>query len=151
GGFSPVVHLHSQRQGRLEWDQELAAWLPVDSVRGQQMAGGANGAWTLAAALTDGTAAGTRAAEAAGFSTSVQAPEAPATEIGTFRPLWLVPGPDGGPADWSTHFVDLQRDQTVADVARAVGAGMRSVEHVKRYTSISTANDQGKTSGVNAS
>ena len=27
---------------------------------------------------------------------------------------------------------------------------MRSVEHVKRYTSISTANDQGKTSGVNA-
>ena len=27
---------------------------------------------------------------------------------------------------------------------------MRSVEHIKRYTSISTANDQGKTSGVNA-
>ncbi|MEJ7745141.1 MAG: hypothetical protein WKF73_22975 [Nocardioidaceae bacterium] len=33
---------------------------------------------------------------------------------------------------------------------RATGAGMRSVEHVKRYTSISTANDQGKTSAVNA-
>ena len=40
----------------------------------------------------------------------------------------------------------LQRDQTVADVLRATGAGMRSVEHIKRYTSISTANDQGKTS-----
>lgn len=46
--------------------------------------------------------------------------------------------------------MDLQRDQTVADVLRSVGAGMRSVEHVKRYTSISTANDQGKTSAVNA-
>src|SRR5690606_28327143 len=43
-----------------------------------------------------------------------------------------------------------QRDQTVADVLRSIGAGMRSVEHVKRYTSISTANDQGKTSGVTA-
>lgn len=151
GGFSPVVHLHSQRQGRLEWDEQLAAWLPTDSVRGQQMAGAAAGAWTLATALADGTAAGSRAAEATGFSTSMQAPEAPGTEVGTIRPLWLVPGPDGGPEDWSTHFVDLQRDQTVADVARAIAAGMRSVEHVKRYTSISTANDQGKTSGVNAS
>ena len=28
------------------------------------------------------------------------------------------------------------------------GAGMRSVEHVKRYTTIGTAHDQGKTSGV---
>ena len=53
-------------------------------------------------------------------------------------------------ADSTHHFVDLQRDQTVADVLRATGAGMRSVEHIKRYTSISTANDQGKTSAVNA-
>ena len=38
----------------------------------------------------------------------------------------------------------------MADVLRSTGAGLRSVEHIKRYTSISTANDQGKTSGVNA-
>ena len=38
----------------------------------------------------------------------------------------------------------------MADVLRSTGAGMRVVEHIKRYTSISTANDQGKTSGVNA-
>jgi sarcosine oxidase subunit alpha len=60
--------------------------------------------------------------------------------------LWRVP--EGDPA---TQFVDLQRDATVADIARAVGAGMRSVEHVKRYTTIGTAHDQGKTSGVIAS
>ena len=47
-----------------------------------------------------------------------------------------------------TQFVDLQRDATVADVLRATGAGLRSVEHVKRYTTIGTAHDQGKTSGV---
>ena len=32
---------------------------------------------------------------------------------------------------------------------RATGAGMRSVEHVKRYTSISTGVDQGRIGGVN--
>jgi sarcosine oxidase subunit alpha len=50
--------------------------------------------------------------------------------------------------DYSTHFVDLQRDQTVADVAAAVESGLRSVEHVKRATYIGTAIDQGRTSGV---
>ena len=33
---------------------------------------------------------------------------------------------------------------------RATGAGMRSVEHVKRYTSIGTGLDQGKIAGVTA-
>jgi sarcosine oxidase subunit alpha len=45
-------------------------------------------------------------------------------------------------------FLDLQRDVTVADVRRATDAGLRSVEHVKRYTTAGTAHDQGKTSGV---
>ncbi|WP_329082524.1 2Fe-2S iron-sulfur cluster-binding protein [Streptosporangium sp. NBC_01469] len=57
--------------------------------------------------------------------------------------VWLVPADD-----YRTHFVDLQRDVTVADVMRATGAGLRSVEHVKRYTTAGTAHDQGKTSGV---
>ena len=59
--------------------------------------------------------------------------------------LWRT---DGDPA---RQFVDIQRDATVADIRRAVGAGLRSVEHVKRYTTIGTAHDQGKTSGVLAS
>jgi sarcosine oxidase subunit alpha len=53
-----------------------------------------------------------------------------------------------GPED--RQFVALQRDATVADVRRATGAGLRSVEHVKRYTTIGTAHDQGKTSGFAA-
>ena len=90
-----------------------------------------------------------RAAQVTGRSAPLGGPAAAADGSGTVRPLWLVPGLAGEPREWHTHFVDLQRDQTVADVLRSTGAGMRSVEHVKRYTSISTANDQGKTSGVN--
>ncbi len=66
-------------------------------------------------------------------------------ELDPNEPVWTIPAPDG---EWSTHFVDLQRDATVADVLRATGAGMRSAEHVKRYTTIGTGLDQGKTAGV---
>ena len=67
-------------------------------------------------------------------------------------PLWVVPPADpDAPDAWSTHYVDLQRDATVAHLRRALGAGLTSIEHVKRYTTIGTAADQGKTSGVVAS
>jgi sarcosine oxidase subunit alpha len=55
--------------------------------------------------------------------------------------------PDG---DEDAMFVDLERDATVADERRAVGAGLRSLEHVKRYTSIGTGSEQGKLANVNA-
>jgi sarcosine oxidase subunit alpha len=64
--------------------------------------------------------------------------EVPATEA-----CWHVPA-----ADLSEHFVDLQRDQTVADVGAALETGLRSVEHVKRHTYIGTAVDQGRSSGA---
>ncbi len=61
------------------------------------------------------------------------------------RALFCVEGHDSSPAE---IFLDLQRDATLADLRRAVAAGMRSVEHVKRYTTISTAADQGRSSSV---
>ena len=60
-------------------------------------------------------------------------------------PVFVLPSPDGA---WDRHYVDLQRDATIADMRRAVGAGMRSPEHVKRHTTIGTAADQGKAGNV---
>jgi sarcosine oxidase, subunit alpha len=68
---------------------------------------------------------------------------AAAGEVPAAEPCWYVPADD-----LSQHFVDLQRDQTVADVAAALGTGLRSVEHVKRFTYIGTAVDQGRASGA---
>ncbi|MET4097104.1 sarcosine oxidase subunit alpha family protein [Arthrobacter sp. UYCu712] len=156
GGWSPLVHLHSQRQGKLRWDDELAAFVPSTVVPNQQTIGSGRGSFELEDCLAEGNSAGASAAVAAGFS-----PENAGAVVGPLvysepkasaptRQLWLVPGQEGTPDDWHHHFVDFQRDQSVADVLRSTGAGLRSVEHIKRYTSISTANDQGKTSGVNA-
>ncbi|CAB4577061.1 unannotated protein [freshwater metagenome] len=50
--------------------------------------------------------------------------------------------------DAKVSYIDLQRDANVRDLRRAVGAGLTSVEHIKRYTTIGTAHDQGKTSGT---
>ncbi|HAP90296.1 MAG TPA: ferredoxin [Arthrobacter bacterium] len=156
GGWSPLVHLHSQRQGKLRWDEDLAAFVPSTVVPNQQSIGSGRGSFELQDCLAEGISAGAAAAIAAGFtpenSDGVVVPlvlDEP-TASGPTRQLWLVPGQSGTPDDWHHHFVDFQRDQSVADVLRSTGAGMRSVEHIKRYTSISTANDQGKTSGVNA-
>jgi sarcosine oxidase subunit alpha len=66
-----------------------------------------------------------------------------AGDVPAGTPLWFVEHGDD-----AAKFVDLQRDQTVADIAEAVGGGLRSVEHVKRATYIGTAVDQGRTSGV---
>jgi sarcosine oxidase subunit alpha len=68
---------------------------------------------------------------------------AAAGEVPTAEPCWYVPA-----GDLSEQFVDLQRDQSVADVAAALGTGLRSVEHVKRLTYIGTAVDQGRSSGA---
>ncbi|WP_369269155.1 sarcosine oxidase subunit alpha family protein [Streptomyces sp. R11] len=150
GGWSPVVHLHSQRQGRLRWDEEQVAFVPDGTVRDQQVVGAARGTYDLDGCLAEGARAGAQAATDAGFPVVVPSLGDARSAPGPVRALWLVPAPDGEPATWDTHFVDLQRDVSVADVWRSTGAGMRGVEHVKRYTSLGTANDQGKTSGVNA-
>lgn len=47
-------------------------------------------------------------------------------------------------------WLDFQNDVTVGDVQLAARENFRSVEHVKRYTTLGMASDQGKTSNVAA-
>ncbi|MEW1955394.1 FAD-dependent oxidoreductase [Terrabacter sp. NPDC080008] len=157
GGWTPNVSLHSQRQGALHWDDDLAGFVPTAPVAAQHLAGAVRGTYWTEGCLVEGGAAGRAAAAAAGFEPDDDSGASPldvgavdeerVARAGRTRQLWLVEGRDGS---YATHFVDPQRDNTAADVLRATGAGMRSVEHVKRYTSISTGVDQGKIGAVNA-
>ncbi|MEU6356255.1 sarcosine oxidase subunit delta family protein [Streptomyces sp. NPDC047072] len=148
GGWNPVAHLYSQAGGKLRHDETLGSFVPDSCRQAVEVAGSASGVLDPAAVLAQGAAAGTRAVEAEGYTPSVPSlPEVPAQPAPTApMHVFVVPGASDGP-----RFVDLQRDVTVDDLARATGAGMRSVEHTKRYTTAGTANDQGKTSGVLAS
>ncbi|KUO08322.1 2Fe-2S iron-sulfur cluster-binding protein [Streptomyces sp. DSM 15324] len=146
GGWNPAVALFSQSGGRLRYDGELGAFVPAAALDTVRTAGAASGVPGLAGALADGVEAARQALSALGRSAPrVALPavaEAPADAPGAV--LWRVPSAE----EDSLQFVDLQRDGTVADVLRATGAGLTSVEHVKRYTTIGTAHDQGRTSGV---
>ncbi|MFI1927726.1 sarcosine oxidase subunit delta family protein [Streptomyces sp. NPDC020377] len=147
GGWNPVAHLFSQAGGKLRHDDVLGTFVPDGCRQAVEVVGSANGVFDLATALAQGAAAGARAVEAEGHPSG--APSLPAVAAAPHTPpmrVFAVPTSSGAP-----RFVDLQRDVTVDDLARATGAGLRSVEHTKRYTTAGTANDQGKTGGALAS
>ncbi|WP_330350795.1 sarcosine oxidase subunit delta family protein [Streptomyces sp. NBC_00582] len=144
GGWNPVAHLFSQSGGRLRHDDTLGAFVPDTSRQAVEVAGSASGALHLPTVLAQGAAAAARALEAEGYTAETPAlPDATAHPHTPPMHVFAVPGREGAP-----RFVDLQRDVTVDDLTRATGAGLRSVEHTKRYTTAGTANDQGKTSGL---
>ena len=53
-------------------------------------------------------------------------------------------GPTPAPANLGKAFIDFQNDVTLGDVDLAWAEGYRSVEHLKRYTTLGMATDQGK-------
>ena len=53
-------------------------------------------------------------------------------------------------SDPAKSFIDFQNDVTLADVDLAWAEGYRSVEHLKRYTTLGMATDQGKLSNMAA-
>ncbi|MBO3751314.1 (2Fe-2S)-binding protein [Streptosporangiaceae bacterium NEAU-GS5] len=133
GGWNPTVHLFSQSQGRLRYDQNIHAFVPHLSAQAEQSVGACRGTYGTAACIEEGYAAG-------GSAGNFRIPVSDARHEQPPAALWTSGAQEEA-------FVDLQRDVTVADVARSIGAGMRSVEHVKRYTTAGTGADQGKTSG----
>jgi len=154
GGWNPAVHLYSQSRGRLAYRDDLGAFVPAEELAGMTVVGSAGGVLDLAGCLEAGAAGAARALDRVGLATpAVAVPAAPAdpADADGEAPvvLWSVPSP--ADPDGEVAFVDLQRDATVRDIARAVGAGMTNLEHIKRYTTIGTAHDQGKTSGIIAS
>ena len=148
GGWNPAVHLFSQARGKLRYDENLGAFVPGEDLDGVSVAGSAQRCvrpGRVPARRAEPPASRSCANSASPFpiARSTRQP-APAIEQSTPLVLWRVRDVAGE----DTQFVDVQRDATVADLARAVGAGMTSMEHIKRYTTIGTAHDQGKTSGV---
>lgn len=152
GGWNPAVHLFSQSQGRLRFDETQACFVPDQPGQRNASAGACNGAFGLSACLSQGFEAGRRMAAEAGFDVegAQGQPRAEDHAFGTLRPLWVVPGKARIGHGSAKHFIDFQNDVTAADVRLAHREGYQHVEHLKRYTTMGMATDQGKTSNVNA-
>jgi sarcosine oxidase subunit alpha len=174
GGQTPLVHLHMQAGGGLDWDEAAGAFDPTAPRQNQVSAGACAGVHGLARALEDGRRAGTEAAQLSGSASPSRAPStpsgSPSPQGGGEAPRSTLSPPSGGStaegrerlapdspgvaydlpagANAKTAFIDFQNDVTAADVDLAWREGYRSVEHLKRYTTLGMASDQGKTSNL---
>ncbi|QDL91542.1 sarcosine oxidase subunit alpha family protein [Paroceanicella profunda] len=142
GGWNPTLHLTAHLGGRPEWDAGLAAFMPsATHVPGLRLAGAAAGAFTTAGALSGGQAAAAEALTTLGITPpGLPLPEAE-DDAPRLTPLWLVPAR-------GRAWVDLQNDVTTKDIATARDEAFGAPEHLKRYTTLGMATDQGKTSNV---
>jgi sarcosine oxidase subunit alpha len=131
-GWNPAVHLHSQSGGSLAYDDGLRAFLPAATAQTTSSVGAAAGIFDPDAIIAHAAAAGRG-------ETSAFPPPAPVGPARCFA--------DGDAAAQSA-WLDFQNDVTVADVQLAARENFRSVEHLKRYTTLGMASDQGKTSNV---
>ena len=142
GGWNPAVHLTCHLNGKPVWNEALAAFVPGAVPGGMRVAGAAGGSFKLADCLSEGIAAGTMTAVECGFRIGSIALPSAEDEATAIAPLWHVKD------SRAKAFVDFQNDVTTSDIALADQEGFRSVEHLKRYTTLGMATDQGKVSNV---
>lgn len=142
-GYTPNVALHAQAGGGLGWLSDASMFVPTRAAPGLSVVGGCAGVLDLPAALEHAEAVGrlleaappAPAGAGAGISVADTRPSEAALRLYGRRP--------------GLQFVDLHNDVTTADVQLAARESYRSVEHLKRYTTLGMAPDQGKTSNVN--
>lgn len=133
GGYGPNLQLHAQARGEILWDEGLCAFLPGAPGGANRSAGAARGVFDFYLAVADGLAAGR----------DETGPARPAYDPKGAPAPWDIPNLAGGP-----RFVDLQNDVADKDIALAAREGYRSIEHVKRYTTLGMGTDQGKAAGA---
>ncbi len=146
GGWNPAVHLTCHMNGRPDWQEDIAAFVPIPgAVPGMAACGAAAGVFSTHGALAGGQAAALGALENLGLAASASA-ALPQAEDAPYRvrAYWEVPSEKG------RAWLDLANDVTTKDVKLAARENFASVEHMKRYTTQGMAPDQGKNSNVAA-
>ncbi|MBZ9956154.1 sarcosine oxidase subunit alpha [Mesorhizobium sp. BR1-1-15] len=140
GGWSPTIHLASQAGAKAEWNAARQAFLPPKPTQNWIGAGAFTGSFSTPEAMTEGRAAGLAAAGAQATPAALPSVKSVACD------------PDPAPVfeirASGKSFVDFQHDVTSEDVRLAHREGFVSVEHLKRYTTLGMATDQGKNSNV---
>ena len=146
GGFNPNVHLTCHHRGRPVWDAGLCAFVADGMPKGMCVVGAATGVMNLHNTLKTGHQTGKSVAKDLGFAKKT--PPAPTAndkgQIFAISEFWQVKDKKPNTRAW----VDLQNDVTVKDIEQAQAEGFESVEHLKRYTTLGMATDQGKTANV---
>jgi len=147
GFWTPTVHLASQSGNKTKFNEEIDAFIPSHSKQNETTLGSANGIFTLEETLKTSFEKGNEISKKiTNNDNKISAPTVVEKKSTNHDKFWCVPIPEGKNYK---RFLDFQNDVAVSDVQLALREGYRSIEHVKRYTTLGMATDQGKTSNLN--
>jgi sarcosine oxidase subunit alpha len=146
GGWSPAVHLTAHCGVKPRYREDIGAFVPGGYDAGQFGAGAITGSCNLATVISEGVLAGIRSAAHSGHESRESYVPPSNLELGCSAECV----PPIMRRRQAKAFVDFQNDVTVRDLEIAYQEGYRSVEHLKRYTTLGMGTDQGKTSNFNA-
>ena len=147
GFWTPSVHLASQSGNKLKFNEEIDAFVPDKSKQNEITIGSANGDFTLQNTLDAGFKVGKEISKKINNKEiEIQTPNVTEKKHQIHDKFWCAPLTKNIKAK---RFVDFQNDVSVTDIEIALREGYRSIEHVKRYTTLGMATDQGRTSNLN--
>ena len=147
GFWTPTIHLASQSGNKTKFNNNIDAFVPNKSKQNETTLGSANGIFTLEETLKKSFESGYEISKKiTNNENKVTIPQVAEKKHTTHDKFWCVPLPKG---KTYKRFLDFQNDVAVSDVELALREGYRSIEHVKRYTTLGMATDQGKTSNLN--
>ncbi len=147
GFWTPTVHLASQSGNKLKFDEKIDAFIPDKSKQNEKTIGAANGSFTLQETIESGFKTGSElSSKITEKNNESKVPTVTETKYNAHDKFWCMPLPKN---ENPKRFVDFQNDVAVSDIEIALREGYRSIEHVKRYTTLGMATDQGRTSNLN--
>ena len=147
GFWTPTVHLASQSGNKLKFNDRIDAFVPNKSKQNETSVGASKGTFTLKETLDDGFKTGFNLSKKiTNNSKATSTPNSNETKKNPHDKFWCSPLPKDKNFK---RFVDFQNDVAVSDIEVALREGYRSIEHVKRYTTLGMATDQGRTSNLN--
>jgi len=147
GNWTPTVHLSSQSGNKLKFEKKVNAFIPNQPRQNESTIGSAKGTFTLKNTLEEGFSKGyDLSKKITGKDSKNSIPTSNERIYGHQDKFWCMPLPKN---KYYKRCVDFQNDVYVSDIELAVREGFRSIEHVKRYTTLGMATDQGRTSNLN--
>ena len=147
GFWTPTVHLASQSGNKLKFDDKIDAFVPDKSKQNETSIGASKGTFTLQDILDEGFKKGFDISKKITNNNNLTfTPSSNEIKKSPHDKFWCSPLPKDKNVK---RFVDFQNDVSVSDIEVALREGYRSIEHVKRYTTLGMATDQGRTSNLN--
>ena len=146
GGWTPMVHMHTQSGGKLNFRESDQVFLPKELGSEHISVGSCNGDFELDDIIKNTN-------EKVKSLLNLKETEFEKTYVSCTKELdkrniWLLPNKIT--LGKTKSFIDFQNDSTAKDIKLALREGFRSIEHVKRYTTTGMATDQGKLSNMHA-